>query len=131
LPYTGVKTNVIFFERPTVDPKSGKVATKEVWFYELTNDGFELKQTRRPMKGNQLPDFIQKQPLKESSANSWVNSIEVIVERGYDLSARNPNQKDAYEHRPANELVRSMQEKEVRIIELLKTLEGMLEVSNK
>jgi type I restriction enzyme M protein len=33
LPYTGVKTNVIFFDRP----KDGS-GTESVWFYELTND---------------------------------------------------------------------------------------------
>ena len=55
LPYTAVKTNVLFFDRR----EDGK-GTKSVWFYELTNDGFELKQTRRPIQGDQLPDFLTK-----------------------------------------------------------------------
>ena len=58
LPYTGVKTNVIFFDRPKADPKTDEWATSSVWFYELTNDGFELKSTRKPMDGNQLPNFL-------------------------------------------------------------------------
>jgi type I restriction enzyme M protein len=53
LPYTGVKTNVIFFDR--AQDGSG---TESVWYYDLTNDGFELKQTRKPIAGNQLPDFL-------------------------------------------------------------------------
>ena len=35
------------------------MATKGVWFYELTNDGFELKQTRKPIEGSQIPDFLK------------------------------------------------------------------------
>ena len=53
LPYTGVKTNVLFFTRR----KDGQ-GTKDVWYYELTNDGFDLKSTRRPIQGNQIPDFL-------------------------------------------------------------------------
>jgi type I restriction enzyme M protein len=47
LPYTGVKTNVFFFDR--TDDGAG---TDSVWYYELTNDGFELKQTRKPIPGS-------------------------------------------------------------------------------
>ncbi|HLP44588.1 MAG TPA: N-6 DNA methylase, partial [Candidatus Kapabacteria bacterium] len=38
LPYTGVKTNVIFFDKP-----GDGAITDRIWYYELTNDGFELK----------------------------------------------------------------------------------------
>ncbi|MDD3813124.1 MAG: class I SAM-dependent DNA methyltransferase [Desulfocapsaceae bacterium] len=122
LPYTGVKTNVIFFDRP----KDGS-ATKNVWFYELTNDGFELKSTRKPLEGNQIPDFLAKWQMREEDENSWSIPIEEIIERGYDLSAKNPNRKDDYEHRPALELVQSIKAKEERIMDLLNELEGILE----
>lgn len=122
LPYTGVKTNVIFFDRP----KDGK-GTESVWFYELTNDGFELKSTRKPMEGNQIPDFLAKWQTREDGNNSWTVSIAEIIERGYDLSAKNPNRKDDYEHRPALELVQSIKAKEERIMDLLGELEGILE----
>jgi len=55
LPYTGVKTNVIFFDRLKDD-----CGTRSVWYYELTNDGFELKQTRKPINGEQISDFLSK-----------------------------------------------------------------------
>jgi len=122
LPYTGVKTNVLFFDRP----KDGST-TKDVWFYEMTNDGFELKQTRRPMEGGQIADFLAKQPKRTVGDNSWLLPLDKIRERGWDLSAKNPNRKDDYEHRPALELVQSIRAKEDRIIELLDELEGMLE----
>lgn len=125
LPYTGVKTNVLFFDRPS----DGSV-TDEVWFYELTNDGFELKQTRRPIPGEQISDFLAKWESQKRGDNSWCLSVKELAKRDYDLSARNPNRKDDYEHRPALELVQSVKLKEERIVELLSELEGLLEDSN-
>ena len=130
LPYTGVKTNVLFFNRPETEPKPGKFATKDVWYYELTNDGFELKQTRRPIDGNQFPDFLKKWEKRTKGDNSWGVAVNEIAERGYDLSAKNPNRKDDYEHRPALELVQSIRVKEERILDLLGELEGILESDN-
>ncbi|MCB9694319.1 MAG: SAM-dependent DNA methyltransferase [Alphaproteobacteria bacterium] len=122
LPYTGVKTNVVFFDR-RMDGRT----TEKVWFYELTNDGFELKQTRRPIAGDQLPDFVEKQKSKADSDVSWSVALADITKEGWDLTARNPNRAEDDDHRPALELVRSIREKEDRIVELLGELELMLE----
>ena len=124
LPYAGVKTNVLFFDRP----KDGST-TDKIWFYELTNDGFELKQTRKPIEGSQLPDFLAKWGQQVEGDNSWVVDFDAAAfeEKGWDLTARNPCKKDDYEHIPALELVRSIRTKEERIFELLGELEGMLE----
>ena len=124
LPYTPVKTNVIFFDRP----KDSR-GTDSVWFYELTNDGFELKSTRKPMDGGQIPDFLAKWQAREDGENSWSMTIAEIIDRDYDLSAKNPNRKDDYEHRPAIEVVQSIKAKEERIMDLLSELEGILEAN--
>lgn len=122
LPYTGVKTSVLFFDRPS----DGSI-TDKVWFYDLTNDGFELKQTRRPIAGGQLPDFLDKWEQRAKGDNSWCISVKDIIKRGFDLSARNPKRKDEYEHMPALELVQSVKIKEERILDLLGELEAILE----
>jgi len=122
LPYTGVKTNVIFF-----DKREDGAVTESVWFYDLTNDGFELKQTRKPISGSQIPDFLTKGEARVAGDNSWIVPIADIVAKGYDLSAKNPNKLDDYEHRPALELVQSIKAKEERIAELLGELEALLE----
>jgi len=122
LPYTGVKTNVIFFDRV-----ADGTGTENVWFYDLTNDGFELKQTRKPIPGSQIPDFLVKWENREQSDNSWTVPIADIVAKGYELSAKNPNRQDDYAHRPALELVQSIKAKEERIAELLGELEALLE----
>lgn len=123
LPYTGVKTNVIFFER--AEDGSG---TDSVWYFDLTNDGFELKQTRKPIVGNQLPDFLAKWQQRLEGENSWTVPVADIVAKGHDLSAKNPNKVDDYEHRPALDLVQSIKAKESRIVELLDEIESLLEV---
>jgi type I restriction enzyme M protein len=118
---------VIFFERPEQPPPNGKTATDSVWFYELTNDGFELRQTRKPIEGSQIPDFLSKQKNRGVSKNSWMVSFSELAKQGYDLSAKNPNREDKYKHRPALELVQSLITKEKRILELLGELEEILE----
>lgn len=122
LPYTAVKTNILFFNR-----EEHERGTESIWYYELANDGFELKQTRKPIEGDQLPDFLTKWKDRIESERSWIVSIEVIKKREYDLSAKNPNQKADDEHRPALELVQSIKTKEERIFELLSELEVILE----
>jgi type I restriction enzyme M protein len=122
LPYTGVKTNVLFFDRR--DDGGG---TKSVWFYELTNDGFDLKQTRRPIDGSQLPDFLSKQRKRTKGENSWVVSSQDLMKHGCDLSARNPIRAKELMHLPALELVQSIKVREERVLELLGELEEMLE----
>jgi len=90
----------------------------------LTNDGFELKQTRKPIAGSQLPDFLDKQAVRGEGDRSWIVRVKDL--KNYDLSARNPNRKDDYEHRPALELVQSMKLKQERIGELLDELESLI-----
>lgn len=121
LPYTGVKTNVLFFERM---PNGS--ATQDVWFYELTNDGFELKQTRKPIAGGQIPDFLEKSRGRTQSENSWTLTISDIVARSYDLSAKNPTKPNHLEQRSALELVQLIKTKEERVVELLGELEGLI-----
>jgi type I restriction enzyme M protein len=125
LPYTGVKTNIIFFNREEDERR-----TDSVWFYELTNDGFELKQTRRPIEGEQFTDFLAKWKKRIEGENSWTILRADIEKDGFDLSAKNPNRKDDYEHRPALDLVQSIKTKEERVFALLGELEEILEGAN-
>ncbi|MCG8422376.1 MAG: SAM-dependent methyltransferase [Proteobacteria bacterium] len=123
LPYTGVKTDVLFFNRR----QDGK-GTESIWFYELSNDGFELKPARRPIDGSQIGDFLAGWPRRSEGENSWRVSIADVAKQGFDLSARNPNRTNDYQHRNALELVQSIKVKEERILELLGELEELLEV---
>ena len=50
-PYAGVKTSVLVFRRPRTEPEDGDGATRQVWFYEIRNDGYDpdkIQQGGRP-----------------------------------------------------------------------------------
>ena len=122
LPYTGVKTNVLFFNR-----REDAQGTKNVWYYELTNDGFDLKATRRQIQGSQIPDFLAKWDKQVLGSNSWIVPLEQIAERAWDLSARNPNTEEVAVHKSPMELIQSIKSRERRILDLLFELEELLE----
>ena len=40
-PYAGVKTSVLVFRRPRTELEGADGATRQVWFYEIRNDGYD------------------------------------------------------------------------------------------
>lgn len=77
LPYTDVKTDILVF-------KKGK-RTQKTWFYEISNDGFELNKNRKPIKGSDIPDLLEKWTEKPESGKSWWVDIEKIEKNNYSL----------------------------------------------
>jgi type I restriction enzyme M protein len=76
-PYSGVGTAVLIF-------KKGK-ATQNVWFYDLTADGFSLSDTRTPVDDNDIPDLLSKWTTREPSKNSFLVPIRDIEAKKYEL----------------------------------------------
>ncbi|MBN8684409.1 MAG: N-6 DNA methylase [Chitinophagales bacterium] len=79
LPYSGVKTNVLFLE------KTG--STRQIWYYEV-NPPYKLTKNK-PIQYEHFEEFLRLLPEKAASDNSWTLSINQI--ENYDLSAKNPN----------------------------------------
>ena len=119
-PYAAVKTNIIFFDRQRT-----KAGRPTIWYYELTNDGFELTSTRKPIEGSQVDDFLSKWKDRKNGDNSWTCNLDEIIERDYDISAKNPNDKDVADTRKLD-LIHSMKANESRIVEVLNQLEDIL-----
>jgi len=78
-PYSGVGTAALIFQKGS--------ATKAVWFYELTADGFSLDDKRTPVEANDIPDVLNKWPEREEGPNSYRVAIEKIKESDWSLSA--------------------------------------------
>jgi type I restriction enzyme M protein len=79
-PYAGVKTAIMFFT------KGGK--TKNVWFYEVTGDGYTLDDRRQPdPANNNLTDVVAAFEKKTVGSNSWIADAEIIIKEGYNLTA--------------------------------------------
>jgi type I restriction enzyme M protein len=121
LPYTPVKTNVLFFER-----RPDGEGTQSVWFFELTNDGFELTGSRKPIEGEQISTFVSLFKHRSQTEHSWLVPIEELRASSWDLSARNPNTSEGYEHRAPAELARELLQKEERVIEIFRELQELL-----
>jgi len=95
-PYAGVSTAVIIFT------KTGNGGTDNVWFYDMTADGYSLDDKRSPVGENDIPDVLQRWnnlegekkrkrmeksfmvPLKEIRDNDWDLSINRYKEIEYE-----------------------------------------------
>ena len=78
-PYSGVGTAALIFQR-------GK-PTQNVWFYDLTADGYSLDDKRTPIDANDIPDVLAKWPNREEGFNSYRVSLENIREKDWSLAA--------------------------------------------
>jgi type I restriction enzyme M protein len=94
----GVKTVVLFFEK-------GK-PTKNVWYYQLNLDR-NLGKTNA-LNEKDLADFVTLQQTFAESENSWNIDISKIDQNTFDLSAKNPNKKEAAALRQPQEILDEM-----------------------
>lgn len=122
LPYSGVKTNLIFFDRPG--------PTKEIWCYEILPPAGQKFTKGNPIQDEHFSDCRAKFKERAVSGQSWVVPVEKIIENGYDLTAKNPNREEDIEHRPPEELVASVLEKERKIAIILEDVQALLAENN-
>lgn len=99
-PYTGIKTNLLFFTKGT--------PTKEIWFYEHPYpEGVKSYNKTKPMRieefdteaawwGVESDGFAARQETPQA----WKVSIEDIKARTYNLDLKNPHQNEAEAHDP-------------------------------
>ena len=114
LPYSGVKTNIIFFNR--------EGSTKDIWYYEID---LERKLTKnKPITYDDIkhiPELLQK---REVWPHSWIINASDV--KDYDISAKNPNKAKAKEIRTPNEIFEEMKENDNVINNLLDELKVVL-----
>lgn len=83
-PYAGVSTAVLYFTKGE--------QTKDVWFYDMENDGYSLDDKRTEIDKNDIPDILDKfsKRLKEKPTDRKGKCFFVpfaeIKENNYDLS---------------------------------------------
>ncbi len=75
---TGIKTNLIFFD------KTG--STKEIWYGEVKGKFTKTK----TIQDAHIEEVFEKWKKREVSSTSWIVPIETIKARDYDLTPRNP-----------------------------------------
>ena len=83
-PYAGVSTAVLLFTKGE--------STKEVWFYDMENDGFSLDDKRTKIDQDDIPDIIEqfknrhKEDNKDRKKKHFFVPIKEIKDNNYDLS---------------------------------------------
>ena len=112
----GVKTVVLFFEK-------GK-PTKDVWFYQLNLDR-NLGKTN-PLNEDDLAEFVKLQKKRSASANSWKVKVADIDAETFDLSVKNPNQKDLAVLREPEVILDEIAELDNEAATVLQTIKGLV-----
>jgi len=83
-PYTGINTNLLFFEK-------GK-PTEEVWFFEHPlPEGYKNYAKTKPIRSEEFKLEKAWWENREESENAWKVSVEDIKNRNYNLDCKNPN----------------------------------------
>lgn len=127
-PYAGVSTAVLIFT------KTGHGGTDNVWFYDMTADGFSLDDKRSPVADNDIPDIIARfrnldaEKDRQRTEKSFFVPKAEIVENGYDLSI-NKYKKTEYksvEYPPTSEILAELRRLEKEIGTAMDELEEML-----
>lgn len=124
-PYTGIKTNILFFTKGQ--------KTEKIWFYEHPYpEGVKNYSKTKPMKfeefqteidwwGNEEDGFASRVETEQA----WSVSIDEIIERNYNLDIKNPHQAEEIVHDP-EELLVTYAEQQGEIQQLRNQLKAIL-----
>lgn len=120
-PYTGIETNLLFFEK-------GK-PTNEIWYYEL-----QLPPDRQNMEN---PCYTKTRPLRyeefepiqewwdnrQEDEHAWKITAEEAAKNNYNLDIKNPRSGKLSEQRSPKDISSSVIEKEKKILEVMKEIQ--------
>jgi len=114
LPYSGVKTNVLFFDR--------NGSTSEIYYYEV-NPPYKLTKNK-PILFDHFAEFLECWADRKLTDNSWI--VKVGDVKDYDISAKNPNKNDDIDHKSPIELVENIKDNSKEINDLMDEIESIL-----
>lgn len=114
LPYSAVKTNVVFFDRDG--------STNDIYYYEV-NPPFKLTKNK-PINIDHFTEFLDSWETRKITDNSWIVNVYDI--KDFDISAKNPKKNDAIEHKSPIELVENIKLNNAEINDLMDEIETIL-----
>ena len=124
-PYTGIKTNLLFFTKGQ--------PTETVWYYEHPYpEGYKSYSKTKPMRFEEFQaeidwwgDETNGFKARKENDHAWSVSVEEIIQRNYNLDIKNPHQDEQIDHDP-EELLRQYQAQQQTIAELRDQLKASL-----
>jgi type I restriction enzyme M protein len=92
-PYTGIRTNLIFFEK-------GR-PTEGIWYYQHPYpDGYKSYSKTKPMRVQEFAPEKAWWTARSETEHAWYVPIQTIRDRTYNLDIKNPHAPDAQQHDP-------------------------------
>lgn len=127
-PYAGVSTAILIFT------KTEHGGTDQVWFYDMTADGFSLDDKRAPVAENDIPDIIErfrnldKEADRKRTDKSFMVPKKDIVDNAYDLSINKYKEVEyvPVEYPPTSEIMANIRGIEEEIHKEMDELEKLL-----
>ena len=124
----GVKTSFLIFE------KTNKGGTDNVWFYNMTNDGFTLDAKRSPIDGSDIPDIISRFKNLSGEINrsrkdkSFMVPVAEIRNNDYDLTINKYREieREAKVYRPTSEILADIEKLNSDLSESLEELKKLM-----
>ena len=128
-PYAGVSTGILIFT------KTGNGGTDNVWFYDMTADGYSLDDKRNSVEENDIPDIIERfsnlknEKDRKRTDKSFFVSKQEIVDNDYDLSINKYKEivYEKVEYEEPEVILQKLEELSKSIDENLKELKVMLD----
>jgi len=104
-PYTGIRTNLLFFEK-------GK-PTKDIWYFEHPlPEGYKTYNKGKPIQIKEFDfekEWWKDRDNKKFKNNCWKVSIDDIQKRNYNLDINNPNGKAEEENLSSKEILEKLE----------------------
>ena len=83
-PYTGIKTNLLFFEKGT--------PTKDIWYFEHPYPpGYKSYSKTKPIRIKEFDLEKKWWNKRKESELAWKVPVQQIIDNGYNLDIKNPN----------------------------------------
>jgi type I restriction enzyme M protein len=121
-PYTGIPTNVLFFERGG--------PTKSVWYYEHPlPEGRKNYTKTQPLQFEEFKPCLEWWRKRVENEQAWKVPASEIIAANFNLDRKNPRAKQDIAHLPPEQLVESIVEKEQRIAEVMSEIRELLKKS--
>lgn len=129
-PYAGVSTAVLVFT------KTGHGGTDQVWFYDMSADGFSLDDKRTPVSENDIPDIIERfknldsEEDRKRTEKSFLVSRQEIIDNEYNLSINKYKEIEyiPIEYPPTSEIMADIRKLDLEIGQELDELEKLLDL---
>ncbi len=114
-PYTGIKTNVLFFDKGT--------PTKDIWYFEHPYpNGVKSYNKGKPINIKEFDLEKAWWSKREENQYAWKVSAEEIARRGYNLDVKNPHQEEDAKILSKDDILKQLLETQERIANILEEL---------